>query len=100
MLDHPESRDRLEAFDGRSARLQGPLTQFYEANVVTPETRATYAKVHRVFRPYALAYGRELRKKFDESKAKKSVSARRAQHFIQTMQGPHSQCIRHALGGH
>ena len=96
MQGHPQSRDRLESFTEKVARISG-LSEYNQLNAFKQEIRDDYSLIHMRLRPYAQAYGRELRKKYVAS-IKSSPSSRRAQHFFQTMEGPHARCISHALG--
>lgn len=97
MEGHPQSSDRLDSFEGRVSKLAGTLSEYNRVNAFKSELQEDYSLIHSRLKPYALAYGRELRKKF-EAGEKTSTGSRRAHHFIQTMQGPHSLCISHALG--
>lgn len=96
MQGHPQSKDRLNSFEQKVARISG-LSDYNRLNAFKSTVREDYSLIHKRLKPYAQAYGRELRKKYDTSR-KSSSGSRRAQHFFQTMEGPHARCISHALG--
>lgn len=102
MQDHPDSKARLNNFQQRSTLLANLLREVNQKNPLTPELRAGYQKMYRSYRPYILAYAKQMKKNIETTEANKVLSKRdkKVRHFFQTIAGPHSQCIKHALGGY
>lgn len=100
MRDHPDSQKRLKNFEKKSVELTDRLSDLNQHNAFDENLKNDYKKIHQSFKPYSKAYGKALREKLAKIQEGKSdiKKERKLQHFMHTLVGPQSRCIRHALG--
>ena len=100
MSDHPDSQKRLKNFEKRLNDLSERLSDLNQQNLFDEAINKDYKKIHQSFKPYSNAYGKALREKLSKIQEGKSdiKKERKLQHFVHTLVGPQSRCVRHALG--
>jgi Zn-dependent protease with chaperone function len=100
LRSHPGGETRLRAFQQKVQKMNALHGTFNAQNVVNPELREEYRALHALLKPLTDAYGRSLREQYDAQQASAVDTPKKAKlrHFVHTMLGSQTQCVRHALG--
>lgn len=100
MMDHPAGDTRLRAFRRKVDTMNALHGETNQKNLIDQDLRQQYARMHSLFKPYSDSYGRYLRQQYDAqtvAREKKNKNPK-LRHFMHTMMGAQTQCVRHALG--
>lgn len=98
MRSHPNEQKRIKRLEERQRVLESTLLQDNNANQITEELRADYQRIlHLNFKPYAHAFGREMKSKILVSQ-KEGAKNKQALHLIHMLESGQTDCITSALG--
>lgn len=100
LSDHPGSSARLQSFQRKKSMLEGRLSDIHQRNALDKEVMEEYRILHRKFKPYSNSYAKTLRAKYESMQKERAGTNQehKLRHYLQTIIGPHSMCVRHALG--
>ena len=98
MSSHPTREERAIRMNKNASLLDKKLSELNKKHSFDEDFRDQYKKIHKKFRIYSRAFGKNLQKKSNTDDHNKISSKHKFLHFMQTMTGPHGLCVQHALG--